>query len=667
MSNQSVFRKSDQKSNTFSSLESSDSENELKVKKIALNPNAPIFKHTHSAQHVSRVPVPVQAEGEWEEVRDNKKKFTKKPVSSAQDKSNSKSSHKSQHKDKSNKFKTIATHDKKARSTVHSIIAKLVSGVHIDDVVIDLKTAIDEESGHYAKGKLLEIATSYLLHEVLAHEIIRPYFSETNVREGDGHTALFWVAWSEYFKYSERYEREFESGAIESNPLAGFRRELADAIATIDLLLDVGYTPTRKNRHNETVVRSLDVAHGEGRIPIEWYEPIKNKYMTLTPKSAEVTLREICCKISNVKEVLDKHRVLYCFGFFAAPEFAAKLALEFCLKLTPSCIGKGAFWTPVKEKLDMFRGMIESFDSVMKSPNPPQDYCDFRSAFVGWKSKNQLRLFNQLLSQYTLETIANVEQEQVEKLLNPTQTVWRYDTCYVDPLAGVLGECASNPDKKTYIMSKLVSPVTFHLALYCISHGKFIDNEIAQSIANICETPEFEKNLRLKFALYDVIEKLYKRKISNITQCISFLRTHSFSTTIAPVVAVMDVVPSHTIDKVLQLDETFCESLKEPSKQVLNGADGAIDIYINKLREILSNPETPQQSAVESFMARVFYDGYNADKLAKFSVLVRLCKQQRIFSAIAVKKAIEKMNNVELGDFFESSNLEDVKGVLVML
>jgi hypothetical protein len=670
MSNQSVFRTSDKRSNTFRS-KSSDSES------VQMSTRKPSDILAHS----NKILQPVKNasyEEEWEEVRGN----TKKSISNG-----NKNPSSSQHKQKSsykqpytgkgyNKSDAMLTNDKTARSTIHSLIGKLVRGLHIDYIVIELKTAIDRESSHYAKGKLLEVATSYFLHEVLSHELIKPYFSETNVREGDGHTALFWVAWSEYFKYSEKYEREFKNGVISSNPLAGFRRELSDSIATIDLLFDVGYTPTTKNRHNETIVGSLNIAHGEGRIPTDWYEPIKSKYMTLTQKSAEVTLREICGKVSTAKDVLVKHRVLYCFGFLAAPEFAVRLALEFCMKLTPSCIGKAAFWTPVKEKLDMFKEMIQSFDSVIKSPNPPQDYKDFHSAFTGWKSKNQLQLFNHLLSQYTLEIISNVEHEQAEKLINPTQTEWRYDTCFSDPLAGVLGECASDSNKKKYIMSKLVSPQTFPLALYCISHGKFVDNEIAQLIATICKTPEFETNSRLKFALYDVVEKLYKEKIKNISQCIAFFHTHQFSANVSKNVTlvvlsefnhsqVFDIAP--VVDVVLQLNETYCESLKEQSNKILNDTNGAFDIYISKVCEILSKPDTNQQSVIESFMARVFYDCYNSDKLAKFSLLIGLFRKQRIFSSIAISSAIAKMNIIKLEDFFESSNIDDIKCVLLTL
>lgn len=662
MSKQSVF----QKSNKFVSLESSDSEAEYEPKVIVKETleNSITFKKNSKNDTIA------PAEGDdWEEVRGNTKKISPKFKGNSSNQHKPKSNYKQPHKGGGGKkSEAMATHDKKARNTIHSLIEKLVSGVHIDDVAYDLKNAIDEETGHYAKGKLLEIATSYLLHELLAHDLIKPYFSENNVREGDGHTALFWVAWSEYFKYSEKLENDLATGKIESNPLSGFTRELRDAIATIDLLLEVGYTPTTKNRHNETVVGSLDVAHGEGRIPIEWYEPIKRKYMTLAPRSAEVTLREICSKVSTAKEVLDKYRTLYCFGFLAAPEFAVKLALEFCMKLTPTCVGRGAFWTPVKEKLDMFRGMIESFEGVMKSSNPPQDYKDFRPAFVGWKSRNQLKLFNQLLSQYTLETIANIEREQEEMLQNPSQTEWRYDTCYVDPLAGVLGECANNTDKKAYIMHKLCSPETFHLALYCISHGKFVDREMAQAIATICETPEFEANSRLKFALYDVLEKLYKQKIKNIAQCISFLRTHSFSQVAEKSVAVVAPEPVKVVvEEFPQLDETHCESLKEVTKQIFSEADGAIDAYISKLRELARTSSTNTQCVVESFMARAFYDAYNSDKLEKISALVRICKQQRVFSTPSTRLAIEKMNRIELGDFFESSNLEDVKSVLATL
>lgn len=671
MSQQSVFHASNASnaSNAFLSLVSSDSEDEPKPKVMALNPNATAFKSSRPDVKSIQPAVKSVREDDWEEVRITAKKVVNKVKGKTYDKKtyDKKPNQKGSYKGNGKKSEATATHDKKARVTVHSLIEKLVSGINIDDIANDFKFAIDAEDGHYAKGKLLEIATSYLFHEVLSHELIKPYFFENNVREGDGHTALFWVAWSEYFKYSERYENDFENGTIASNPLAGFRRELSDALATIDLLLDVGYTPTTKNRHNETVVGSLEVAHGEGRIPIEWYEPIKSKYLALTPKSAEVTLREICSKVSTAQEVLDKYKTLYCFGFMIAPDFASKLALEFCMKLTPSCIGKGAFWNPVKEKLDMFRGMIQSFDFVMQSQNPPQDYKDFRSAFVGWKSKNQLKLFNQLLSQYTLETIANVEQEHANKLLNPSQTEWRYETCFSDPLAGVLGECAGNADKKAYVMKKLSSPESFHLALYCISHGKFIDTEMALSIANICETPEFDANLRLKFALYDVIEKLYGQKIKNITQCINFFKTHSFST--SAVKSVVDVSISASIrvaEEFLQLDETHCESLKESSQRILTNVTTICE-YVDKLRELVRNPSVKQQSVIESFVARAYYDVYNDSRLEKFTELVKCCKEMFIFSPTDVRHVIAKMNKIELGDFFESSKLENVRCVLATL
>lgn len=672
---QSVFVQVPKKATNFSVLESSDSEErELKPKFFPNNER----KHDFSKMSRTNESIEHTSRNDWEDVR-HIKKFGGKVhshVSFQNNMSNSTSQKKSGEYRKSGsnsqnsqngnrKIDAMKTHKEQARSTVHGCIESFVKGASLDEIALNFKNAIDSENGHYAKGKLIEICVSHLFHELLAHPLIKQYFFETNVREGDGHTALHWVAWSDYFKYSERFSKDFETGKIDHNPLGGFERNLEDAMIMVDLLFSVKYTPTTKNKQGETAVYSLSKALAEGKIPIDWYEPMKAKYVNITPECAEVTLREICSKVSTDSDVLEKYSTLYCLAFYKSPEFAARLAVEFCMKLTPSCIEKG-FWKPVKDKLDMFRRMIISFDDIMHQKKSPQDYIDFRDAFSGWKSNTQLKLFNQRITAYTLDLLDDYRKEQLEKSIAIERRDWRYDTCFMDPLAGVIGECGDNSQTKKYILDKLESISTFHLAMYCLSHSRFMDKDIASAFADICEMEEFTTNLRLKFAFYDVLEKLYKQKFKNIEQCVLFLKSDAF---FAPV----EIVPTKKINEtleekeVVQLSEEFCDILRHPTKRVFDGEDESMDDYFGILQGILKKPSTNVQCVLESFISRAFYDVYNEKGLFTLTYLVEKCTKLQVFDSNTVRNALQKLKNVELGDFFESSKLEEVNNILKTL
>lgn len=681
---QSVFLKSDKTSTQpvlnarFALLGSDTSDSERESEIVATEPDIQPGTLTFKKKREIQVPLAREASSAsadgWEDVRNNKQRSVKKSGEQyTKPSQNFGQGKKPFVKRGSKKNETTSVHDKQARATVHNLIKEFCNGTHIADIAMTFKNAIDAEKSHYAKGKLLEVATSYLLHELLSHELVYPYFNESNVREGDGHNALFWVAWSEYFKYSIRLAEEFATGKIIENPLAGFSRTINDALITIDLLFDVGYTSTSKNRHGETAVRSLELACNEGKIPIEWHQPIKDKYVNISQKSAEVTLREICSRISTDAEILEKYKTLYCLGFYKAPQFAAQLAVEFCIKLTPGCIGRGIVWGPVVDKINMFRSMISTFHTVMNSSVPPQDYVDFADAFVGWKRNTQLNLFNQLVTQQTLDLIAKVDQVNILKALpeNASRTNWEYETCFIDPLAGVIGECGSDAQKKEYILQKLLSVDTMMLGLYCISHSKFMDQGIKNALFDICMLQEFESNSRLKFALYDVIERVCNQKMKNLEQCKAFLqgayahREKSSEQSSKCTKAHEPSEPVEDFDQFEQLNEQFCEQLRVHAKKFFDGESATS--YVDELRKLSTISSTNQQILVESFIARSFTDVFNAPKLERFKGVVAECKAQRIFKPNAVRSAIAKMNRIELGDFFESGILEEVKTVILTL
>jgi len=425
----------------------------------------------------------------------------------------------------------------------------------------------------------------------------------------------------------------------------------------IDILFEVGYTSTSKNKYGETVVKSLELASGEGKIPITWVEPIKEKYINITRKSAELTLREVCSKISSDNQALEKQKVFYCIGFLKAPEFAAQIAVEFCMKLTPGCIGRGIIWTPVRDNINMFKTMFQKVHNMLNDEkteqykNLPQEYFDFKELFVGWNMSKELQLFNTLVINQTFQTLESFQQ-------NPEN----YETCYLDPLSGIIGECGTNEQIKAYIMQKLDSLSTMHLALYCISHSGFIDNDIREKLLKICENEEFEKNNRLKFATYDVIQSLTKQKICNFDQ----LKTYLTTKTIKQQVVNKSIV-SDTCCEIVnnQLDETYCENLRSASKLLFDNKNQDIDAYIEKIKTIVNNIETNQHALIESFIARACYDVYTSDKLLIFSKVVKKCKEQNVFERNIINCAVNKMNDIELSDFYDSNILEEIKKVVI--
>jgi uncharacterized hydantoinase/oxoprolinase family protein len=201
-----------------------------------------------------------------------------------------------------------------------------------------------------------------------------------------------------------------------------------------------------------------------------------------------------------------------------------------------------------------------------------------------------------------------------------------------------------------------------------------MDAEIRETLATLCEAPSlvFEANARLRFALYDVIEKLYQQKIKNISQCIEFLRRESSSTSRVPEMEKMKIeTPVEAVEQnVSQLDETYCESLSRSMKQVFehNGdrLNSYIDEHIDAVRLILQK-EKNQQKLIESFMARAFYDAYNNEKVEQLRTIVRVLRLKHVYDSEYVQPAIAKMRTVELGDFFESSKLQEVKSILETL
>lgn len=671
---QSVFLKSKASPKTnFTMLDnSSDSEKEREnVQQFDKNIDS------QKKQNTSFVKTRAHADEGWEDVRNtkhhsNKQRHIKKPPddkrqnSSVQERYGNQTNRKPYGKKSfTKKDNSTGIHDKQARSTVHNAIKHFCDGDSLDNVALAFKNAIDTEVSHYAKGKLLEVATSHLFHELLSHPLIYPYFNESNVREGDGHNALFWVAWSEYRKYKTRFAEEFASGKITENPLEKFERTLDDALVTIDLLFDVGYTSTSKNRHGETAVKSLEIARNEGKIDIEWYEPIKNKYVNISSKTAEVTLREICGRISTDQKMLEKYRTLYCLGFYKAPNFASQLVVEFCVKLDPSCIGRGILWDPICEKINMFKSMISTFDIATENTNPSQDYVDFADAFVGWKRDEQLMLFNKFVTKSTLELLEKVEQVKLLKLLpeNASKKNWEYDTCFTDPLAGVIGECGTHVQKKNFILQKLSSVDTMIFGLYCISHGKFIDSDIKRALYRICLQSDFETNTRLKFALYDVLERVCKQKIKNLEQCKTFLQSeteHHMNQTLSN-----DVKNECSQDdEIVQLDEKFCEQLKSFATRIFDGNDLNINNYVEELQRLISLATTNKDVLLESFIARSFYDVYNRTRINCFSKLIEECKKKNVFDKSNINSAISKMENVELENFFESNFLGEVQTLI---
>ena len=356
-----------------------------------------------------------------------------------------------------------------AKFTIINSINSFVSGTNIDVLAANIVKKINDETSHHAKGKILEMAVSNLWHEILNHPLVHPFFDATNVREGDGHTALHWVNWPNCF----------------SKPIDGFERSLEDAEKTIDTLFKAGYSPTKKNRHNESVIQSLNVAINKEKLPASWHASMLKLYTFPPSNVVDVCLKNIGSKITPVNA--NTHRTLYCWGFMLNPELAIKQVIVPCLLLSQGMKNSSGFWEFVHNHVSMFRNMIE------KGPDTTStDYDDLQLAFTTWNSKNQMKKFNELLAQHSIGI--NIKALP--------------DTVFSDPIAAIIGECNISTIQKPYMLKMFSNKETISLGLYCLSHSQLFDNEINNKLLNMLDTLITKD----KFTLFAIIEK--KKNIS---------------------------------------------------------------------------------------------------------------------------------------------------------
>jgi hypothetical protein len=193
-------------------------------------------------------------------------------------------------------------------------------------------------------ARLIEVICTYHLWEVIRSEYI--YKLVGNMQEGDGYPALHHVNWSGMVKF----------------PVEKLIRTADDAVATVKLLYELGYTPIQQNKSKgENAIVSLQNALAKGYATKDVYDALYKVYtVDVPPNIAAKCAANVLNIVADANLHVLRTKITWLLSI-APADFIGEL-IGICLATNRSCKVSG-FYATIRTTIELVK------KAIVKGPN----------------------------------------------------------------------------------------------------------------------------------------------------------------------------------------------------------------------------------------------------------------------------------------------------------